>query len=83
MANAREENNEDLVARLREAVEGMKVSGSGHLTWENFERKLYSKQMQDYLRSVDLDPSEAEALFRLLDSDSSGTVDAEDFIMAC
>merc|ERR1719440_1645900 len=39
--------------------------------------------IQLYFKSVDLDPSEARSLFKLMDADQSGTVEAEEFVMGC
>mmetsp|Transcript_7886 Transcript_7886/g.23925 ORF Transcript_7886/g.23925 Transcript_7886/m.23925 type:complete len:143 (+) Transcript_7886:295-723(+) len=50
---------------------------------ENFQQEFKNPQMLQYFQSIDLDPSEAEGLFRLLDPDDTGIIDAEDFVMGC
>jgi len=39
--------------------------------------------MQMYFRLIDVDPKEAEGLFKLLDLDESGEVDYEEFLNGC
>lgn len=53
------------------------------LTWEDFESKLDSAEVKLYFQSIDLDVSEAHGLFTLLDTEDSGCVDAEEFVMGC
>merc|ERR1719198_1438939 len=50
------------------------TSGNGEMTWDNFVGLLNAPEMQAYFKAIDLDPSEARGLFRLLDLDDSGTV---------
>mmetsp|Transcript_118999 Transcript_118999/g.381297 ORF Transcript_118999/g.381297 Transcript_118999/m.381297 type:complete len:468 (+) Transcript_118999:287-1690(+) len=83
LAKATEEDCIDLLHGLREAVETMKIPGTNRLQWDSFESQLKSATMQHYFQSIDLDPSEASGLFRLLDQDGSGTIEAEDFVMGC
>jgi len=83
LSKAKEEDNIDLVHSLREAVESMKVENTHMLSWEKVESQLQSPSMQFVFQSIDLDPSEASSLFRLLDPDNTGHIDAEDFVMGC
>jgi len=39
--------------------------------------------MREYFKAIDVDPSEAKGLFRLLDIDSSDALDAEEFLGGC
>jgi hypothetical protein len=53
------------------------------MTWDDFNSKLSRPEMKTYFKAIDLDPSEARGLFRLLDLDGSGTVNAEEFLNGC
>merc|ERR1711988_480686 len=60
--------------------------GSGsctEMTWDSFVGQLNRPEMRAYFKAIDLDPSEARGLFRLLDMDDSGTIDAEEFSHGC
>merc|ERR1712054_386683 len=48
--------------------------------WEKFSAKLYTNGMQEYLKSIALDPSDAEGLFRLMDPDGKQKIAADDLI---
>lgn len=53
------------------------------MTMQDFEDHLGQQKMLDYFHSIDLDPSEARALFSLIDVDNSGEIDAEEFLNGC
>merc|ERR1712060_418797 len=55
----------------------------GALDWETFESKLDTRPMIEFFKAIDIDRSEAIGLFRLLDLDEGGTVDAEEFLSGC
>merc|ERR550537_1648760 len=48
-----------------------------------FESQVDRPNMKEYFRAIDVDPSEAKGLFRLLDMDGSGTINAEEFLNGC
>lgn len=48
-----------------------------------FQAQLNSRQMDEYFKTIDLSLSEAESLFKLLDFEDTGTIDAEEFVMGC
>merc|ERR1712032_262363 len=53
------------------------------MSWGDFEDQLKCPQMQDYFKAIDVDPCEAKGVFKLLDLDDSGSIDAEEFISGC
>eukprot|EP00929_Paragymnodinium_shiwhaense_P037460 TRINITY_DN19957_c0_g2_i1.p1 TRINITY_DN19957_c0_g2~~TRINITY_DN19957_c0_g2_i1.p1 ORF type:complete len:834 (+),score=224.93 TRINITY_DN19957_c0_g2_i1:319-2820(+) len=55
----------------------------GHLSYEMFQEMLPRPQMQHLLKAIDVDVSEARGIFDLLDFNSSGYVDAEEFTLGC
>merc|ERR1712176_1300937 len=56
---------------------------SGMVSWDEFWNKLRDPDMLRCFKLLDIDPSEAGGLFTLLDTDCSGEIDAEEFVMGC
>merc|ERR1719491_1999375 len=56
---------------------------SGLISWEEFSKHLQDRTMERCFELLDMDISEARGLFTLLDTDCSGEVDAEEFVMGC
>merc|ERR1719222_707680 len=50
---------------------------------EEFMSQLEDPDMCQWFTSLDIDPSEARALFLLLDTDESGAIDSEEFMQGC
>lgn len=63
-------------------VEGADGHG-GVLTMAEFQSKLGSPLMQEYFRAIDLDVSEAQHLFRLLDLEDTGAINLDEFLGGC
>lgn len=55
----------------------------GQIPTEEFNERLKSDEMTKYLKSIDVDPGEANMLCRLLDNNNSGTIDYEEFVGGC
>merc|ERR1711920_359794 len=55
----------------------------GELTWEDFESRLEHPRMREYFKAIDVHPSDAKGVFRLLDLDDSGSIDANEFLSGC
>jgi len=56
---------------------------SGMLSWEELENHLHDDELQEYFLVLEMDPSEAKDLFRLLDINGSGQVNIDDFTNGC
>lgn len=56
---------------------------SGTLTWDEFERHMDNKKVKGYFQSLDIDVSQANILFDLLDSDQSDCVTIDEFLDGC
>merc|ERR1712113_104432 len=55
-------------------------TGEKEITWDIFESKLASRTMQDFFVTIDVDISNAQQLFELLDLDGSGSLDRDEMI---
>eukprot|EP00929_Paragymnodinium_shiwhaense_P019648 TRINITY_DN13325_c0_g1_i1.p1 TRINITY_DN13325_c0_g1~~TRINITY_DN13325_c0_g1_i1.p1 ORF type:complete len:643 (+),score=163.30 TRINITY_DN13325_c0_g1_i1:121-1929(+) len=55
------------------------------ISWEQFAEKLKKPALQEYFRSIDIEPTESEArgLFDLLDVDGGGALTAEEIVSGC
>lgn len=58
-------------------------SPTKEVTWEFFNKKMDTPDMQEYFKMINVDPSEARGLFQLLDADDSGSVDADELVNGC
>merc|ERR1712113_1094215 len=56
---------------------------SGVITIEEFEGYLKHDQSRAYLESLDIEPTDAWTLFKLLDSDEEGSLDIDEFVHGC
>merc|ERR1712194_433196 len=56
---------------------------TGQITWEDFEEKLASDDMQEYFKAINVDVSEAKGFFQLLDVDGGGSLDPEEVVSGC
>mmetsp|Transcript_141675 Transcript_141675/g.257444 ORF Transcript_141675/g.257444 Transcript_141675/m.257444 type:complete len:214 (+) Transcript_141675:2-643(+) len=58
-------------------------SACAEISWEEFSQKLDTDDMQEYFKAINVDPSEARNLFKLLDSDRSGSLTPEELVSGC
>eukprot|EP00927_Polykrikos_kofoidii_P009499 TRINITY_DN1395_c1_g1_i1.p1 TRINITY_DN1395_c1_g1~~TRINITY_DN1395_c1_g1_i1.p1 ORF type:complete len:395 (-),score=70.42 TRINITY_DN1395_c1_g1_i1:27-1136(-) len=56
---------------------------SGHISIEEFDQHIHDEKVSGFFVLLDIDTSDAYALFRLLDDDGSGAIDAEEFVEGC
>merc|ERR1719399_1757584 len=81
--NIREDRDLDLVTRVHELFMEADEDHSGVITWEEFKNQLGNPEMVEYFKTIDLDPSEAEHLFDLLDVTGEGKITSEEFVNGC
>merc|ERR1712232_557083 len=48
-----------------------------------FQLAFSKPYMQEYLKAIDVNPDEAETLFKVLDLDGSGHIDYDEFVHGC
>merc|ERR1719336_2976317 len=56
---------------------------TGLLTKEQFKKKLSNPRLGSYLKSINVDPREANMLFTLFDDDNTGMIDYEEWVSGC
>eukprot|EP00927_Polykrikos_kofoidii_P042164 TRINITY_DN3601_c0_g1_i3.p1 TRINITY_DN3601_c0_g1~~TRINITY_DN3601_c0_g1_i3.p1 ORF type:complete len:712 (-),score=106.80 TRINITY_DN3601_c0_g1_i3:120-2255(-) len=83
MDSAETDKRESTIVKICDLFKRTDNDGSGEVTWEEFQTTLQSEDMQDYFKSIDVDISEAKGLYELLDADSSGSIDAVEFVSGC
>jgi len=72
-----------LINQMRSLFEGADLDHSGTISWAEFQSQLDMPELQTYLKAIDLHQEEARELFKLLDCDGSGEIDAVDFVNGC
>merc|ERR1740130_2653197 len=83
LKSAKEDKDFFMINNMREVFCEANGGITGIMTWEMFESQIDRPNMQEYFKAIDVDPSEAKGLFRLLDLDGSGSIDAEEFLSGC
>eukprot|EP00811_Abedinium_folium_P005922 NODE_1544_length_2442_cov_2.793089.p1 GENE.NODE_1544_length_2442_cov_2.793089~~NODE_1544_length_2442_cov_2.793089.p1 ORF type:complete len:362 (-),score=121.85 NODE_1544_length_2442_cov_2.793089:221-1306(-) len=88
--NSREEIMREALARKAAVLEMLEqvfrildVDASGTISFEELERSIDNDELQDYFKVLDLNSSDAKALFHSLDRDGSGEVTIGDFVSGC
>jgi len=81
--NIREDRDLDLVNRVHELFNTADDDHSGNISWQEFKNQLENPDMGEYFKTIDLDMSEAEHLFELLDVHGVGSITSEEFVNGC
>jgi len=77
------EKNMRLMEGLRELFDEIDDDQSGTITWGEFEKHVTGPEVSAYMRALDLEATQVEGLFKLLDANREGYVDIDDFVMGC
>mmetsp|Transcript_41046 Transcript_41046/g.108434 ORF Transcript_41046/g.108434 Transcript_41046/m.108434 type:complete len:644 (-) Transcript_41046:298-2229(-) len=80
LSSQRIDRDHFILSNTRELFMGLEGGLSATMDWEMFKSKVEAPQMQSFFKFLDVDPSDAKGLFRLLDIDGSGEVSAEEFL---
>jgi len=83
LKSAKQEEERNMYETLQQMFFLADDKDEGMLTTEQFKSRLESSDMNRYLQSIDINPSEAHLLFELIDSDGSGNVDYAEFVGGC
>lgn len=74
---------EKLRAQFATMFESIDQSSAGEITLEMFSTHISDSTVQAYFALLDLEPSDAWTLFKLLEGDCTQPVDAEEFVNGC
>jgi len=79
MISSRAQANAVYVDKLRSVFDEADESGDGHITWEEFAEVLKQPKVRQYMSALDLDVTDVEMLFGVLD-DGDGKMSFEEFL---
>eukprot|EP00927_Polykrikos_kofoidii_P025402 TRINITY_DN22825_c0_g2_i1.p1 TRINITY_DN22825_c0_g2~~TRINITY_DN22825_c0_g2_i1.p1 ORF type:complete len:671 (+),score=142.26 TRINITY_DN22825_c0_g2_i1:72-2084(+) len=78
MEAAQEAQDDSMVQQINNLFN--KQDGLGDITYEEYTHMIKLPEMVALFKSINIDPSEAPLLYRLLDENNDGTLDYEEFI---
>ncbi|CAJ1454819.1 unnamed protein product, partial [Effrenium voratum] len=77
-------NNKDThIEKIRMLFSEIDEDSAGIITFQMFQERIMSEEVKTYFESIDLDVWDAWTFFKLLDMDSGGAVEVEEFLMGC
>ncbi|CAE7464953.1 Cacna1c [Symbiodinium natans] len=76
-------NKEAHIEKIRYLFSEIDAEDRGVITYQMFEEKVNDQAVKAYFESMDLDVWDAWSFFKLLDLDSGGAVEIEEFLMGC
>merc|ERR1712232_495223 len=76
-------NEKKRFVAMLESIFSETTDGRRELSVEDFERVLSEPKMISFLGAIDVEAEEAWSLFKVLDVDMNGLVDADEFISGC
>jgi len=74
---------ESYAKKIKEFFHEADTDKSGRLTWEEFEAYLRNNRVKAYFQALELDVSQAHALFKILDTDGTDDVGVDEFVEGC
>eukprot|EP00929_Paragymnodinium_shiwhaense_P104079 TRINITY_DN6806_c0_g1_i1.p1 TRINITY_DN6806_c0_g1~~TRINITY_DN6806_c0_g1_i1.p1 ORF type:complete len:748 (+),score=143.19 TRINITY_DN6806_c0_g1_i1:117-2360(+) len=80
MRRAQQEKDSSELARVTKLFQQLDIDNSGSLTWEEIETQMQQKAVVERFAALGIDTGDAGMLFKLLDTDKSGTIDCSDFL---
>eukprot|EP00928_Gymnodinium_smaydae_P007948 TRINITY_DN1284_c1_g3_i1.p1 TRINITY_DN1284_c1_g3~~TRINITY_DN1284_c1_g3_i1.p1 ORF type:complete len:642 (-),score=116.18 TRINITY_DN1284_c1_g3_i1:286-2211(-) len=80
---AKEEREIFLMRNARSIFSAADHNHNGTVTWKDFQGALDNKGVSQFFDAIELDVSEAETLFELLDTSGDGVVSADEFLCGC
>jgi voltage-gated sodium channel len=83
LKSAKNDRDIYLINTVRTMFRHMGLDLVSELTWSQFESALDSREMVEYFKAIDIDISEAEGIFQLLDMNNSGALSAGEFLSGC
>lgn len=83
LKSAKKEDTEYMSSYLMQMFQEADKEGTGMLGTEKFMKMCTEAEFINYIRSIEVDPDEAMALFHLLDLDGSNSIEYEEFVRGC
>lgn len=83
LAIGKKDKDSYTVSYLRSLFELMDEDEDGKVSWEDFKASLTRDDMAELFQAIELDKSEAQCVFRLLDIHNTGIIDADEFLHGC
>eukprot|EP00929_Paragymnodinium_shiwhaense_P063803 TRINITY_DN31923_c0_g1_i1.p1 TRINITY_DN31923_c0_g1~~TRINITY_DN31923_c0_g1_i1.p1 ORF type:complete len:727 (-),score=226.81 TRINITY_DN31923_c0_g1_i1:307-2487(-) len=83
LAIAKKDEDRDMMNHLRQLLAVTDVEGDGRLTLAEFKAQMQSPEMMEFFKCIDIDSSEALALFDILDCEDTGTLISDNFVNGC
>jgi Ca2+-binding EF-hand superfamily protein len=80
---AKKERELYLVRSAKRVFEQADHTSDGTITWEDFKPALEHSDVQAFFHTIDLEVSEAQSLFELLDTSSDGFISSDEFLKGC
>jgi len=77
------DNEDSALQSIKELFDEIDTDNTGEISEAALEELLASKRTQAYFQAVGVHVTKARGLFRLLDTDMSGTVSLEEFAIGC
>mmetsp|Transcript_64377 Transcript_64377/g.177932 ORF Transcript_64377/g.177932 Transcript_64377/m.177932 type:complete len:194 (-) Transcript_64377:172-753(-) len=83
LQRGREDKEVYMINHLRDLFGVLDENKNGMISWCELEEHLDDPKLKAFFRDIDIDLSEAQGLFLLLDRNGSGTIDADEFLTGC
>eukprot|EP00931_Biecheleriopsis_adriatica_P104093 TRINITY_DN78832_c0_g1_i1.p1 TRINITY_DN78832_c0_g1~~TRINITY_DN78832_c0_g1_i1.p1 ORF type:complete len:631 (+),score=132.21 TRINITY_DN78832_c0_g1_i1:58-1893(+) len=83
LKSAKDDHDKYMLRHVRELFYEADLDESGQIGWTEFQKQLDNKHMLEFFHNIDVDISEAESVFRLMDYDGSGSIDLDEFLNGC
>lgn len=81
---ARDEREIYLARHASDIFQKADTDKTGLISWEEFETAVRrNPSVQHFFKAIDIDHTEAESLFKLLDDSGDGQISAEEFLQGC
>merc|ERR1712014_189178 len=68
------------MGKLRTVFQELDTNGDGHMSHEEFMQLMQDKLLKTWLVTLDINVTELDHLFSLIDQDDSGTISIEEFV---
>lgn len=83
MQTAKDDRTSYMLEHVKHLFQEADPEGTGSIDWERFQLCLDKQFMLEFFQAIDVDVSDAQSVFALLDTDDSGEVDLDEFLNGC